>query len=89
MPARVRPRRLAARPRCDGCTFLPVGRQLAQQHDALRFHPTRLLSSRAAEVDLLCSRSAANLIADENVQLVRHDLVPPDTLLPRSFRNAS
>ena len=57
--------------------------------DALRCHPTRLLSSRAAEVDLLCSRSAANLIADENVQLVRHDLVPPDTLLQRSFRNAS
>ena len=57
--------------------------------DALRSHPTRLQSSRAAEVDLLCSRSAVDLIADENVQLVRHDLVPSDTLLPRSFRNAS
>ena len=57
--------------------------------DALGRHQTRLLSSRAAEVDLLCSRSVADLVLNEDIELVRHDLGSSDMLLPRSFRGAS
>jgi len=57
--------------------------------DALRQMPTRLLSSRAQEVALLCSETTADLLISERVQLVRHDLVPLPMQLTRSFSNAS
>jgi len=57
--------------------------------DALRQTSTRLLSSRAHEVDLLCAISIRSLIHDADIQLVRHDLVPRGTSVTRSLRNVS
>jgi predicted glycoside hydrolase/deacetylase ChbG (UPF0249 family) len=47
---------------------------------------TRLLSSRADEVELLCTGDTHDLLIDEQIQLVRHDLVHSTT---RSFRHAA
>jgi predicted glycoside hydrolase/deacetylase ChbG (UPF0249 family) len=47
---------------------------------------TRLLSSRADEVELLCTGDTHDLLIDEQIQLVRHDLVHSAT---RSFRHAA
>jgi predicted glycoside hydrolase/deacetylase ChbG (UPF0249 family) len=57
--------------------------------DALRRTATRLLSSRAQEVDLLCSSTLRDLVVDEDIQLVRHDLQPSSTSISRSLRHAS
>ena len=57
--------------------------------DALRQMPTTLQSSRAWEVELLCSESTAAELIGERIELVRHDLVPVRMPLPRSFWNAS
>jgi predicted glycoside hydrolase/deacetylase ChbG (UPF0249 family) len=54
--------------------------------DALLRTHTRLLSSRAEEVQLLCATDSHNLLLDEQIQLVRHDLAHSAT---RSFRHAS
>jgi predicted glycoside hydrolase/deacetylase ChbG (UPF0249 family) len=54
--------------------------------DALLQTHTRLLSSRAEEVQLLCATDTHNLLLDEQIQPVRHDLAHSDT---RSFRHAS
>jgi hypothetical protein len=53
--------------------------------DALRRTGTRLLSSRADEVDLLCSTAVQALVAANDIQLIRHDLEPLDTSLIRAF----
>jgi predicted glycoside hydrolase/deacetylase ChbG (UPF0249 family) len=47
---------------------------------------TRLLSSRAAEVRLLCAPDTHDLLIDEQIQLIRHDLEHSTT---RSFRHAA
>jgi hopanoid biosynthesis associated protein HpnK len=57
--------------------------------EALRQMPTRLLSSRAAEVELLCAPATADVLLDEHIRLVRHDLLPAHTVLPGSLRDAS
>ncbi len=57
--------------------------------EALRQMPTRLLSSRAQEVALLCSDATADALIDERIQLVRHDLVPVPMPLTRSVRHVS
>jgi hypothetical protein len=44
--------------------------------DALREMPTRLLSSRAQEIQLLCSPALRTVLQSQCVQLVRHDGVP-------------
>ena len=54
--------------------------------DALLQTHTRLLSSRAEEVQLLCATDTHHLLLDEQIQLVRHDLAHSVT---RSFRHAS
>jgi predicted glycoside hydrolase/deacetylase ChbG (UPF0249 family) len=54
--------------------------------DALLQTHTRLLSSRAEEVQLLCATNTRKLLLDEQIQLVRHDLAHPAT---RSLRHAS
>jgi predicted glycoside hydrolase/deacetylase ChbG (UPF0249 family) len=54
--------------------------------DALVRTNTRLLSSRVEEVQLLCAPNTHNLLIDEQVQLIRHDLALSET---RSFRHAS
>jgi chitin disaccharide deacetylase len=56
--------------------------------DALRRMPTRLLSSRATEVALLRAGRIRAALADHNIQLVRHDLIPVHPPL-ESFRDAS
>ena len=54
--------------------------------DELLQKRTRLLSSRAEEVRLLCAAEAHHVLVDEGIQLVRHDLRP----LPAwSYRDAS
>ena len=47
---------------------------------------TRLLSSREAEVQLLCATATHDLLIDEQIQLIRHDLVHSTT---RSLRHAA
>jgi predicted glycoside hydrolase/deacetylase ChbG (UPF0249 family) len=54
--------------------------------DALVRTGTRLLSSRAEELQLLCARDSHNLLIEEQIQLVRHDLAHSGT---RSVRHAS
>jgi predicted glycoside hydrolase/deacetylase ChbG (UPF0249 family) len=56
--------------------------------DSLRRMSTRLLASREAEVALLTSPSIAQLVTDEHVRLISHDL-KPDVSSPRSYRHAS
>jgi len=57
--------------------------------DALRQMPTRLLSSRTQEVELLLSPMTADVLANEHIQLVRHDLVPVDEPAGWSLSDAS
>ncbi len=57
--------------------------------DALRALRTRLLTSRAQEVALLCSSATINALVEERIRLVRHDLAPVDLPFPRSLRDAS
>jgi predicted glycoside hydrolase/deacetylase ChbG (UPF0249 family) len=57
--------------------------------DALRRMPTRLLESRAREVALLTSGGVADLLIDEHIQLVAHDLAPVDLAPSRRYRDAS
>jgi hopanoid biosynthesis associated protein HpnK len=47
---------------------------------------TRLLSSRAEEVQLLCATGTHDLVVDEGIQLIRHDLA---YATERKFRHAS
>jgi predicted glycoside hydrolase/deacetylase ChbG (UPF0249 family) len=47
---------------------------------------TRLLSSRAEEVQLLCATDTHDLVADEGIQLIRHDL---EYVTERKLRHAS
>jgi predicted glycoside hydrolase/deacetylase ChbG (UPF0249 family) len=54
--------------------------------DALVQTGTRLLSSRAEEVRLLCAKETHDLLVEEHVQLTCHDLTPS---IPRSLRHAS
>jgi predicted glycoside hydrolase/deacetylase ChbG (UPF0249 family) len=54
--------------------------------EALLGSHTRLLSSRAEEVQLLCAIETHDLLEDEQIQLVRHDLAHSAT---RSLRHAS
>jgi predicted glycoside hydrolase/deacetylase ChbG (UPF0249 family) len=54
--------------------------------DALLRTDTRLLSSRAEEARLLCAPNTQDLLVDEQIQLIRHDLAPSAS---RSFRHAS
>jgi hopanoid biosynthesis associated protein HpnK len=54
--------------------------------DALLKNGTRLVSSRAEEVRLLCANRTRDILVHERIQLVRHDLVDSVT---RSFRHAS
>jgi hopanoid biosynthesis associated protein HpnK len=57
--------------------------------DALRNVATRLQSSRAEEVSLLCAPATEDLILHEDIQLVRHDLVPSSQSHTRSLRHVS
>ncbi len=57
--------------------------------DALRRMATRLLASRAKEVELLTSTDVIHALLEEHIQLVRHDLMPVETPDARSFRDAS
>jgi predicted glycoside hydrolase/deacetylase ChbG (UPF0249 family) len=57
--------------------------------EMLRRMPTRLLASRAQEVELLCSPDTADVVVNEDIQLVRHDLTPVGLAPTRSFRDAS
>jgi predicted glycoside hydrolase/deacetylase ChbG (UPF0249 family) len=74
-------------------------RTLAPGHTELMVHPgyvddplrrmsTRLLASRETEVALLTSPPIAQLVTDEQVHLVSHDL-RSDVSSPRSYRRAS
>lgn len=56
--------------------------------DALRQMPTRLLSSRAEEVDLLCDPAVREVVTNEGIQLLRHDLAPSHVAM-RSMSSAS
>jgi chitin disaccharide deacetylase len=56
---------------------------------ALRQMPTRLLASRATEVELLTSTDAVDALREEHIQLVRHDLMPVEMPATRSSRDAS
>ena len=47
---------------------------------------TRLLSSRAEEVQLLCATDTHDLVVDEGIQLIRHDLA---SVTERNLRHAS
>jgi hopanoid biosynthesis associated protein HpnK len=47
---------------------------------------TRLLSSRAEEVQLLCATDTHDLVADEGIQLIRHDL---EYVTERKLRHVS
>jgi hopanoid biosynthesis associated protein HpnK len=55
--------------------------------DALRQTATRLLFSRAAEVDLLCATATRDMLSDEAIELVRHDLTRSDLSIGRRVRN--
>jgi len=57
--------------------------------DALRAMPTRLVRSRADEVQLLSSLLVKYVVSDEAIQLVRHDLSPSHGSLTRRLRHAS
>jgi predicted glycoside hydrolase/deacetylase ChbG (UPF0249 family) len=57
--------------------------------DTLRAMPTRLLQSRADEGALLCSSTIAEVVGDERIDLVRHDLWPVNRLRTRSLRDVS
>ncbi len=57
--------------------------------ETLRQMPTRLLQSRADEVALLCANATADVLIDEGIRLVRHDLAPIDLAPTRSFRYVS
>jgi predicted glycoside hydrolase/deacetylase ChbG (UPF0249 family) len=57
--------------------------------DALRQMPTRLLESRAQEVALLTSGDVADLLIDEYIQLIAHDLTLVDLAHARRYRDAS
>ena len=54
--------------------------------ESLERENTRLLTARADEVDLLTRRSTLDLLADQRIALVRHDLSLSEH---RSFRHAS
>ena len=54
--------------------------------EALKRTGTRLLESRAQELELLCTMKTRALVAGEHIELVRHDLVHP---AKRSFRHVS
>jgi predicted glycoside hydrolase/deacetylase ChbG (UPF0249 family) len=54
--------------------------------EALKRTGTRLLESRAQELELLCSMKTRALISGERIELVRHDLNHP---AKRSFRHVS
>jgi predicted glycoside hydrolase/deacetylase ChbG (UPF0249 family) len=54
--------------------------------DELSMTSTRLLISRAEEVQLLCGTEMRDLIIEENIDLVRHDLIKT---IKRSFSYAS
>jgi predicted glycoside hydrolase/deacetylase ChbG (UPF0249 family) len=69
-----------------GCTELMV--HPGYIDDALRQLPTRLLASRETEVALLTSRAIQQLVVDENIRLVSHDL-RVNVSSPRSYRHAS
>jgi predicted glycoside hydrolase/deacetylase ChbG (UPF0249 family) len=56
---------------------------------ALRQMPTRLLSSRAEEVSLLCSPRIGSALLEHHVRLIRHDLVPIAMPPARSFHDVS
>jgi hopanoid biosynthesis associated protein HpnK len=56
---------------------------------ALRQTTTRLLSSRAEEVELLCAPATRDLLVEEDIQLTRHDLIPSSTPITRSLRHVS
>jgi predicted glycoside hydrolase/deacetylase ChbG (UPF0249 family) len=56
--------------------------------DSLRRLSTRLLASREAEVALLTSRAIAQLVTDEHLRLISHDL-KSDVSSPRSVRHVS
>jgi len=51
--------------------------------DALRQMPTRLVSSRAQEVQLLCSSVVRTILPTHSVQLVRHDGATSTTSVPK------
>jgi predicted glycoside hydrolase/deacetylase ChbG (UPF0249 family) len=72
---------------------LPAGHTELMVHpgyvdSALRHMATRLLASRETEVALLSSPRIAQLVSDEHVRLVSHDLTS-DVSSPRSYRHAS
>jgi predicted glycoside hydrolase/deacetylase ChbG (UPF0249 family) len=72
---------------------LPAGHTELMVHpgyvdDALRQLPTRLLASRETEVALLTSSATAQLVLDEDVHLVSHDL-RVHMSSPGSYRHAS
>src|SRR5207237_10600412 len=54
--------------------------------EALKRTGTRLLESRAQELELLCSMKTRAIVAGERIELVRHDLTHPAR---RSFRHVS
>ena len=54
--------------------------------EALKRTGTRLLESRARELELLCSMKTRAIVAGERIELVRHDLTHPAR---RSFRHVS
>jgi chitin disaccharide deacetylase len=57
--------------------------------DALRQTSTRLLTSRAQEVDLLCAAGTREVLAEESIHLIRHDLIPFNMPAARSLRHVS
>jgi hopanoid biosynthesis associated protein HpnK len=57
--------------------------------DALRRTPTRLLESRAQEVDLLCCAAIHETIEREAIQLVSHDPASLARPIPTRLRHAS
>ena len=60
---------------------------MSDELDAFADQPgTRLLESRARELELLCSMKARAIVAGERIELVRHDLTHP---AKRSFRHVS
>ena len=72
---------------------LPAGHTELMVHpgyvdDALRQLPTRLLESRETEVALLTSSTTAQIVLDEDLHLVSHDLLGHGSFR-RSYRHAS
>jgi predicted glycoside hydrolase/deacetylase ChbG (UPF0249 family) len=57
--------------------------------EALRQTSTRLLSSRSEEVDLLCATTTRDLVMQERIHLIRHDLIPFDASNTGSLRHVS